>query len=306
MTNRWNRLVLAVLAVGVIGLPANPVIALVLYSTGFERPTFAPGLLEGQDAWFAQDGISVNAATISTDLARSGSQSLRLDAANLENFPGIGSVGFSVRNVSFAPLASGSQFVNLSADINVTGPIAACSVASPLGAPNSCAIGLALDGPGLLPFGVITLNIGGGFVVARNVDGIAAPGPTYNFGEWANVVASYDFENEVVRGFFNGVQFGEVPFTAGVDDTIIAIDIGLGVLTPTPVTGLIVHIDNLSVTAIPEPPMFALLALGLFWGYWLATRCGAYERPVFAGMARLFAVLEEVEASGRLPPRRGA
>ena len=33
-------------------------------------------------------------------------------------------------------------------------------------------------------------------------------------------------------------------------------------------------------------------------------RCEAYERPVFATMKRLLALLDEVEASGRLPPRR--
>jgi hypothetical protein len=259
-----HRLVCSVLVAGALAAAGEPGVAqATLYATGFEPPTFAPGLLHGQDGWYVFDGISLNAATVSPGLPRSGVQSMRFDAAQLENFPGIGNVGFAVQDLVYDPLAAGTRFVDLAADIHVVRPDGVCPVAFPLGDPGSCAIGIALDGPGYLPLAVITLNIGAGAVMARNLDAIAALGPAYAFGEWAHLRARFDFQDRTMRGYFNGAFFGAVPFTAGVDASVVAIDIGLGVLTPSRVAGLVVHIDNLSVTAVPEPRGAAVLAAGL-------------------------------------------
>ena len=59
---------LVVLSMAVLQLPANAV-ASVLYATGFEPPTFVPGLLPPQDGWFA--GASPRAARQDTPGRRS-------------------------------------------------------------------------------------------------------------------------------------------------------------------------------------------------------------------------------------------
>src|SRR5262249_15582312 len=55
-----------------------------LYHTDFESPTFVTGLLDGQHSFSAFDGISKNAATVSTAFPKSGSQSVKIDGSLVE------------------------------------------------------------------------------------------------------------------------------------------------------------------------------------------------------------------------------
>jgi len=266
MARRTHRAILAVLNVGLmVGVTSLAQASPILFATGFEPPTFAPGLLQGQGGWYVFDSISVKAATISTELPRSGVQSLRLDGAQLEPFPPFGSVGFYEQNLNYDPLASGTALIRLSYDINVAGPVSACASGF-FDDPGSCAVGIGLDDPAFFPMAVIGVNIGDGLAFARAAcadPNLCRASTPYTFGEWAHLSALYDFQNRTVSGFVNGVFIGEIPFSDGVGSEIAAIDVGLGHAGPDPVPGLVVHIDNVSVTAVPEPATVVLLATGL-------------------------------------------
>ena len=96
---------LATLSIAVIYLPGVAA-ATPLYTTGFERPTFVPGSLVGQDGWHAFEDRSVDAATVSTELPRSGDQSVRIEGPRLEQSPSLGIYGgFYRQDLNYDPIA---------------------------------------------------------------------------------------------------------------------------------------------------------------------------------------------------------
>lgn len=235
-----------------LGAAASPSAADVLYQTGFEPPTFSPGLLAGQDGWFA--GLSPAAATVSTVQPRGGTQSVCIQGSLLDALQGF-SIGSYARFLSYDPIASGNPQVSLSADINLSG-----------GVPPSCGAGIGLTG---ILNGQFTANIqvgvraqGSGVAAyISNFDGQDADGPAYTLGEWATVRADFNFQTRTVRGFFNDRLFGEVPFTAGISNDIAAINLFL--LSGQPIPDVVAYGDNLRVDAVPEPGTLGLLAAGL-------------------------------------------
>jgi PEP-CTERM motif len=247
---RLTVVALTALAVPSITTPQSA--AGVLYQTGFEPPTFVPGLLDGQDGWFAAFGSS--AATVSTDLPETGTQSVRIQGSSLETFEGF-SIGSYARALNYDPIGGGTPLVILSGDINLLGSI-----------PAACAVGIGLTG---VLGGEFTTNIQvgvraeGAAVVSyiSNFDGQDATGPTYVPGEWVNVRADFDFQTRTVSGFFDDQLIGVVPFTNGISNDINFLN--LFIQSPQPLPDAILHVDNLLVNAVPEPSTLAMLSTGM-------------------------------------------
>lgn len=251
MNQRLLLIGIFVLSLGTLGKGSAEASTIVLYQADFEPPTFVPGLLQGQDGWSAF-ADSVDAATVSTDLPRSGVQSLKIDWASLNFSPDIGgSFGLYGRILPYDPLGSGTPLIEVSADINV--PVSAAA----------CAIAIILGDASFAAFAGINLEIDNGHIVLINDDIVSVERPGYTFGEWAHLQALFDFQNRTVGGFFNGEFFGEIPFTSGIGDTIGAIAIAAG--GPFPPPELVAHVDNVAITAttVPEPTTGILLSTGI-------------------------------------------
>jgi hypothetical protein len=121
---------IAMLVGMVIAVPRSYA-APIIYQTGFEPPTFFPGVLVGQDGWgvgSTPDGdLSPNAAVISTDKPRQGKQSVLVPGADLVHQDFIKTVtggyydaiGSYRKPVDYD--TGGTQVVRLSAHVRVDG-----------------------------------------------------------------------------------------------------------------------------------------------------------------------------------------
>jgi hypothetical protein len=249
MRSHWVKLAALTM---LLVLTPRPAIAGVIYQTSFEPPTFEPGPLVGQDGWFP--GLSPQAFTVSTELPRTGIQSVRADGSLLESFGGIFQ-GATGRNLNYNPIASGTPLVSLAGDINLTGPV-------PPG--TSLGIGLAasLNGEAVANIQLGVREENGVFVAfLSNMDGVSASLPGYQLGEWAHVSSIFNFQNRTVEGFLNDQPIGTVPFSTGVSNDLPAVFIFMG-CPIQPLPNSVGYIDNLSVTTVPEPSSLALAFLG--------------------------------------------
>ena len=99
----------------------------IIYSTGFEKPTFLPGtVLAGQDGWVAPPPLSPNAAIITA--AKKGGQTVRVEGADLESQPdaiNAPSGGYYDAIGSYRHFVGydtgGTQTVRVSADVRLDG-----------------------------------------------------------------------------------------------------------------------------------------------------------------------------------------
>jgi hypothetical protein len=251
---------ISIALMGLIAEATSPVQAapINLYATGFEPPKFVLGPLVGQDGWFAFEGLSRDAAIVSTQLPRNGAQSVKIEGSQLELSPSLGIYGgFYRQDLNYDPSGSGTPLVRLSGNINVSAFAEACAAGFHLN---------AFDGSNFIAIALIGLNLTDGMSFIANSGagsrGDIVFGPTYDLGEWANLSALFDFENETVSGFFNGQFIGEVPFTPGLGNIItdVVIDV-VGTNQPFPST--VVSVDDVSVTVVPEPGTLGMLSTGL-------------------------------------------
>ena len=67
------------MALAMLLIATSPCAAALLYQTGFEPPTFVPGILVGRDDWSQFAGISVDAATVCRTASERGTQSVAMD-----------------------------------------------------------------------------------------------------------------------------------------------------------------------------------------------------------------------------------
>jgi hypothetical protein len=248
--SHWVKL--AALAVLVAATP-QPAAADVLYVTGFEPPTFTPGLLDGQDGWFA--GLGLNAAAISTQLPFTGLQSVRIDGSLAEPIDGIFGAAYG-RGLSYDPIASGTPLIRLAAEVNLTGAITPTT---------SFGVGLSslMDGVAVANIQLGVREVGGNFVsYLSNADAVSASLLGYQPGQWVNVSAVFDFDNRTVEGFVNGQIIGTVPFTSGVDNTLPAAFMFMS-CPAQPLTGTLGYIDDLVIETVPEPSILTLTGIGL-------------------------------------------
>jgi hypothetical protein len=106
LTFRWRSTVVAAALVLAAMWTAPIADAGVVYATDFEPPTFVPGLLQGQDGWFAYVNKSIAAATVSAQQPHGGTQGVRIDGSLMEQpFPGVFG-GYYLRDMNYDPIGT--------------------------------------------------------------------------------------------------------------------------------------------------------------------------------------------------------
>nr|WP_309695059.1 PEP-CTERM sorting domain-containing protein [Armatimonas sp.] len=259
--------------------------ATVIYSTGFEAPTFSttatanlinpftgvpyttvPGALGAStaDQWGlifqqvpgnnAQSGAnfqnSVNSATVQTSVVRSGTQALKVDGVvgNQNSFGGF---------KSFA-LSTVSSIYDFSFDMRVSGASAQAG---------QWGFSLADQNNNSLA----SLGFYSGVVVAGSGSLIYGLGPVTPVGydNWVSYRLRVNFTARTLSVALNGAPISSLqnlPMRSDITYTSLTTGFALGGQAPTgapyTTTPEIAYFDNLSITSAPEPGTLAFLALG--------------------------------------------
>lgn len=257
---RHFRAVLAAMLVGVLGASAS---AQLIYSAGFESPTFVLGSINGQDGWVNGSGSGVS-QTVSTALPFAGTQSLFWDNTGASNS------FYSVRRsfngqagaiAAATPLEISSWlFLDRSSEVNrLLGVYATNSGTGTLG---STALGITISGNGDIRAGttwtatysgpVLYNNpaiVGNWVQVVLRYNGVGGSAALYDLGAnqlWSTTFASVSLANSNLGGTNSW-----------------NINLGTDYVTTTLRAGKGFH-DDLVVRVVPEPTsLLALAALGL-------------------------------------------
>ncbi len=260
--NFWKPRFLAWLVLcACVLVPAQTRAGTIVYSTDFESLSVGSKLL-GQDGWSTAIPAFLNpdAAKITDDAARTGSQSLKVLGSDLASSGGITSpyeaVGSYRRPVSFNAAANGYPKVRLSADVRLdggqfaSGDFASASLAARSGIASVGEIALSSDGR------------------VYGYDGIAG-GPLFTSGpvslsDWHNLALEVDFLNNVTRFFLNGGLLGTFNYAASnTSDVLLR---GALVAYARPDSGdfrrsdATYRYDNFTISAVPEPGSFLILS----------------------------------------------
>jgi|WetSurMetagenome_2_1015567.scaffolds.fasta_scaffold227577_2 hypothetical protein len=223
---------LLALAVGALSAPAQ---AVIIYSTGFEPPTFTTGELDAQDGWYAD---VLGSAAIQTSVVYAGSQALAIDSSPVP------SSAWYYKAGAYDPIASGT-------------PLVQASVQMRLGS-----VGTASGSWGLDVYasdsrvGLMYVN-NVNQVYIYDVEGAAAisTGITVTRDVWHSFELIMDYANDTYYGKVDGVS--TVTTNLGSQTNFSDADFRV-----TSAQYDVSYWDNLSVTATPEPTSLALLALG--------------------------------------------
>lgn len=235
----------AIAAMGVAALSAGANAAL-LYTTGFDAPTYIDGALIGQDGWVITGTTTTNALAIA-NAAVNGSVTLNTSGQDA-NHP----LGTSLN----------SDSVYLSADITLSAAQSA----------GDYFIHLGDGGNSNFYSRIYAKATSGGFVMAMGTSsGAATYGTTVlSFGTTYRILARYDFvagaANDTGALFINPVSpfgIGDTQYvaatTVGTDPTTISsVNIRQGTASSAPT----LTIDNINVSTIPAPGSVALVGLG--------------------------------------------
>ncbi len=249
MSTQGNRLQGRFLAIaaGAVLCGSSAANAVVLYSTGFNSPTYTNGGLVAQDGWAAHSGAGTNAIQV-TNALTNGIVSLTTSGEDV--------------NHGFAGQTAGTS-VYLTAEITLSAAQAAGDYFIHMG-----------DGGGTnLNARVYARSSGGGFQMAM---GTGSGTPTYGttvlaFGTTYTILARYDIiaglANDTGALYINPADpfgVGDTPYVAattiGTDATTLA---GVYLRQGTAANAATVSsIDNISVQVVPAPASLALLGLG--------------------------------------------
>jgi hypothetical protein len=210
--------------------------AAVLYTADFESPTFSDGPLIGQDSWVITGTSTVNPINVSSGLVP------------------LATTGQDVRR-AFSPVTSAdSPTVTLQADINVSAAQANGDYFMHLGSDNTSNFFAR----------VYARSSAGGFQMAMGTSSGTTGllwGGDLNFGETYTVLAAYNFVdgdlNDTGALFVNGAFYIDA-LTTGADAAVISsVHLRQGNSGNAPT----LTVDNIVVTAVPEPSSIASLAL---------------------------------------------
>ncbi len=228
--------------------------AQVLYSSGFEAPTYTAGLSAvGVDGW-AAGSLSGGAQTVVSGIAATGTQSLYFDSTST--------------NTSFysinRPLYTGHQLIET--DVRVSGNTGADRIAefalvtSATGTLGATALGISIGGDGTVRAGQTWSSIYGGAGLGTALAGSYAD-------RWIHFAVDYDAVAATATVKASNFGTGQGNFTASYTgvSALLGLNLGSDYNTTTARLGQ-VYYDNVKisqVSSVPEPASMTLLALGL-------------------------------------------
>jgi len=241
----------------------------VIYSTGFEPPTYTPGPLPGQNGWHS---FGPGTPNVITAPVKSGTQ-----AAGVFG-------GFASQNGPYHTDPSGAQFIEVSADIQLAS-------SSAQGAWQFAALG----GPGLGPF-YSGIDISSTGVIQEITNGFPVVGGPLSRDVWHNVDLKMDFGAKTYSLAIDNILLGSnIPFcgdngpcttpSVGGYSNVFFDTFGGASFNDSG------YIDNVLVQTfspgVPEPATWAMMLVG-FGGIGAAMRSsrrkqfGAYPRAPLA------------------------
>jgi hypothetical protein len=219
--------------------------AVVLYSTGFEGPTFTAGPLPGQDGW-QRIGGNATFATIQGSVVNSGSQALRMDTSPISS-------AWLWKDLTYSQGTHGPVVTTTASflfDNNAQGNSAFGFDAYDVTGANRVA-GLFVGGDGLARLiGSDSLFVDSAVTLTANT--------------WYTIGISINFATGAVTGSVNGNSLGISTTTN--QTTLGDVDLyvnAFGVGTGTSGGFNNIYVDNYMVQAVPEPATMAALGLGV-------------------------------------------
>lgn len=242
----------------VLGLVAVTAQAQVVYSTGFEQPTFVLGSINGQGGWVNGSNSGASQSIVNT-FSQTGAQSLQFNNTSLTSFYSVRRA-FNGQNNAINPI----NFLRMSTFLFID-PSTQANRLYGIYATNS--------GVGTLGSTVLGMTIGGdGAVRAGTSWGATYGTPLFTssalVGRWVRMELRYDGTGgaanvyDTANNLIYGTTFGTVNLSNANSITSNSWNVNLGTdwTTGTP-TG-IGYFDNFYV-AIPEPTGLGVLALGM-------------------------------------------
>jgi hypothetical protein len=208
--------------------------ASVIYSTGFESPTFSTGNLDGQNGWDGHTYGTASAATVQTATAHAGSQAVQIDSTPILNS------AWYMKNLSFNPVTAGTPIVTVEWWMRLD-----------TGSSNSSAWGVDVYGSDGNRVGYMQVDSTNN-VRLNNV----ATSTSITRGTWNDFKMVFNYTAHTYQGFVNGTSVGAaaaMPAYNGFGDADLACW-GAGYDKA--------YFDDYSIVATPEPASFGLLAVG--------------------------------------------
>lgn len=225
-----SALLAAILCCGLVAVAQ----ATIIYSTGFESPTFTTGNLDGQNGWDGHSFATASAAKVQTAVTHAGSQAVAIDASPIP------SSAWYVKDLSFNPITAGTPIVTVAWSMRVdTGSLL------------SSAWGVDVYGSDGARVGYIQVDSTNTVKFAGS-----ATTTTITRGTWYDFALVFDYAAHTYQGFLNGTTVAPaatMPSYNGFGDADLACW-GAGYDKA--------YFDDYSVVATPEPASLGLLALG--------------------------------------------
>lgn len=212
--------------------------AAVVYSKGFEAPTYVLGNLNLQDGWDGHTYAVPSAAKVQNSVVHSGTQAVRIDAASLS-----GSAWYE-KHVDFDPVAEGTPIVTVECWMRLDGTTA-----------SGKAWGFDMYGTDDERVGYLQVNSSN----KVRFNGVTTS-TVITRGTWYDYKLIFDYTTNTYQGFVNG--------TAVAPAASMPHHHGFGDVDLTRWGSMLdkcddkAYFDDLSITRTPEPASLGLLALG--------------------------------------------
>jgi hypothetical protein len=246
--NRRLSIQIGVLLAG-IAFVASPARGDLLYATGFEQPSFTVGQLVGQGGFTIEPNVSpanASVATISTDLPRSGIQSVKIDGALFTD----GFAGYD--NIASYSVAA-NPVVAFRLDLALLGPATHDDLVS---------INLDFvraDGPNAGFFFADMWLSSDGTVWTFGHDGFVDTVP-YQYGVYNRVMIVADFATNQAQYFLNDTLIETQSIRLGGATRFSA---GFSMQAVVPTDGYVSYVDNYRLSSVPEPSTLAMTGVGV-------------------------------------------